>query len=99
VWTGISPAVEYFTKTKKGNSREMASLTFYSKKTTLNIRVGQQEGKWLKEMLEKLSVHNPKIYTLEEVKASYEQEGLEDFTLFWDNKPVNTLYKAGLLVL
>jgi hypothetical protein len=21
----------------------------------------------------------------------------EDFELFWDNKPVNTLYKAGLL--
>jgi hypothetical protein len=99
VWTGNPPAVEYFTKTKKGNSWPMASLTFQSKKTTLNIKVGQQEGKWLAEMLEKLSVYNPKMYTLEEVRASYEQEGLEDFPLFWDNKPVNTLYKMGLLVL
>jgi hypothetical protein len=61
--------------------------------------VGQQEGKWLSAMLEKLSIFNPKIYTLEEVRASYEQEGLEDFALFWDNKPVNTLYKMGLLLL
>ena len=26
-------------------------------------------------------------------------EGLEDFELFWDNKPINTLYKFGLLEL
>jgi hypothetical protein len=30
---------------------------------------------------------------------SYNAAGLEDFELFWDNKPVNTLYKAGLLML
>ena len=30
-------------------------------------------------------------------KEDYEKSGLEDFELFWDNKPVNTLYKAGLL--
>jgi hypothetical protein len=33
------------------------------------------------------------------VKADYENAGLEDFELFWDNKPVTTLYKAGLLQL
>jgi hypothetical protein len=34
---------------------------------------------------------------LQEVKEDYEAAGFEDFELFWDNKPVNTLYKAGLL--
>lgn len=99
VWIGNPPAIEYFTKTKKGNSWEMASLTFQSKKTTLNIKVGQNEGKWLAGILEKLSVFSNKMYTLQDVRESYEQEGLEDFPLFWDNKPVNTLYKMGLLVL
>lgn len=99
VWIGNPPAIEFFTKTKKGNSWEMASLTFYSKQTTLNIKVGQNEGRWLAAMLEKLSVCNAKMYTLQEVRESYEQEGFEDFPLFWDNKPVNTLYKMGLLVL
>jgi hypothetical protein len=33
------------------------------------------------------------------VKDSYEGAGLEDFELFWDNKPVNALYKFGLLTL
>jgi hypothetical protein len=54
---------------------------------------------WLAAMLEQLSVHSKKILTLNEVKASYETAGLGDFELFWDNKPVNTLYKAGLLQL
>lgn len=99
VWIGNPPAIEFFTKTKKGSSWEMASLTFHSKQTMLNIKVGQNEGKWLAGMLENLSVFNPKMYTLQEVRESYEQAGLEDFPLFWDNKPVNTLYKMGLLLL
>jgi radical SAM superfamily enzyme YgiQ (UPF0313 family) len=99
VWIGNTPALEFFTKTKKGNSWEMASLTFQSKQTSLNIKVGQAEGKWLAGMLEKLSVFNLKMHTLQEVREDYEQAGLNDFPLFWDNKPVSTLYKMGLLVL
>jgi hypothetical protein len=48
-------------------------------------------------MLEKLSVTNEKQYSLQEIKESYEAEGLEDFELFWDAKPVNQLYSSGLL--
>jgi hypothetical protein len=98
-WLGNAPAIELFTKTKKGNSWEMASLTFQSKKATLNIKVGQKEGLWLKALLDKVSILNQPTLTLQEVKEDYEQAGLEDFELFWDNKPVNTLYKAGLLIL
>ena len=35
--------------------------------------------------------------TLQEVKEDYEQNDWDDFELFWDNKPVSNLYKAGLL--
>lgn len=35
VWMGNNPATNFFTKSKKGNSWEMASLTFHSKKTVL----------------------------------------------------------------
>jgi hypothetical protein len=99
VWLGGTSVAETITKSKKGNQWELCSLTFETKKETLNIKTGLQPGLWLAAMLEKLSVSNPKIYTLQEVKAEYEAAGLEDFELFWDNKPVNTLYKAGLLQL
>lgn len=99
VWLGAQPAVEIFTKSKKGNQWEMISLTFQSRKETLNIKVGKEQGQWLSAMLQLLSLNNIKIYTLKEVKENYEGAGLDDFELFWDNKPVNTLYRIGLLQL
>ncbi|RAJ05156.1 hypothetical protein LX64_02310 [Chitinophaga skermanii] len=99
VYLGKTPTVETLTKSKKGNTWEVSSLTFQSKKEKYNISVGQPEGIWLAGMLEKLSVKNIKTYTLQEVKDSYEAAGLEDFELFWDNKPVNTLHRFGLLKL
>ena len=77
----------------------MSSLTFQSRRETINIKVDQRQGQWLFNMLEQLSVENIKTYTLQEVKENYETAGLQDFELFWDNKPVNTLYRIGLLQL
>lgn len=99
VWIGNPPTVSYFIKSKKGNSWPMASLTFHSKKTSLNIKLGEAEARWLVNLLEKIHLSNPKVYTLQEVRNSYEQEGMEDFPLFWENKPINTLYKMGLFTL
>jgi radical SAM superfamily enzyme YgiQ (UPF0313 family) len=99
VWLGKQPKVEHFTKSKKGNTWEMTSLTFQDRREKVSISVSQPQGKWLAEMLEKLSISNPKTLTLQEVKDSYAAAELEDFELFWDNKPVSTLYKFGLLKL
>ncbi len=99
VWLGHPPVVEYFTKSKKGNSWQMASITVESRKETFNIKVDEEQGKWLAETLNLLSVNNAQTYTLQEVKDSYEAAGLEDFELFWDNKPVSTMSRVGLLVL
>ncbi len=99
VWIGKPPKIEVVTKSKKGNTWELASLTFVGKQETVNIKVDKPQGIWLAEMLQKLSVENAKTYTALEVKESYEAAGLEDFELFWDNKPVNGLYKVGLLKL
>jgi hypothetical protein len=97
IWLGKEPAFEVVTKSKKGSTWELASLTFQSRKDTVNIKVDKEQGTWLAGMLPKLSVFNAKTYTLQELKEDYEAAGLEDFELFWDNKPVNTLYRIGLL--
>ncbi|MEP7318560.1 MAG: radical SAM protein [Panacibacter sp.] len=97
VWLGNNPVVEHFIKSKKGNQWQMVSLTFQSKRETVNIKTDELQGEWFAGMLEKLSVANLKTYTLQEVKESYEATGLEDFELFWDNKPISTMNKAGLL--
>jgi len=48
------------------------------------------------EWFQKHKMIDEREETLKEVKADYELAGLEHFELFWDNKPVNGLNKAGL---
>lgn len=98
IWLGGKPMADYFTKSKKGNSWEMMTLTFHDKKEIFTIQTNKNEGEWLLLMLEKISVSKNKIYTFQEIKSDFETH-LEDFELFWYSKPMNTLRKFGLLVL
>jgi hypothetical protein len=98
VWLGGKPFVEYFTKSKKGNSWDMMTLTFHDKKESFSVQINKKEGEWLVEILTKIAVSNTKIYNYQEVKADFESH-LEDFELFWYSKPVKTLREFGLLVL
>ena len=99
IWLGNQPTNENITKSKKGSTWEMSSLTFEGKRDTVNIKVSQPHGEWFCNILKLISVNNIKTHSLQEVKTNYEAAGLEDFELFWDNKPINTLYKIGLLQL
>lgn len=73
------------------------NITFQTKKAAHTIQVEPAKGLWLMALLPQLSISNTKSLTLQQIKLDYENAGLEDFELFWDNKPINTLYKAGLL--
>jgi hypothetical protein len=88
---------ERITKSKKGNQWTVMQLGFVSKKQTLTIQVDEQKGAWLLETLPKLSPYQDALMTLGSLKSDYEKAGLEDFELFWDNKPISQLYKIGLL--
>lgn len=98
VWLGGKPFIEHFTKSKKGNSWQLMTLTFHDKKESFSIQTSKNEGEWLVKILEKISVSNAKIYAFQEIKADFESN-LEDFELFWYSKPIKTLKEFGLLVL
>ena len=97
IFLGTVLKTEVIAKSKKGNHWELLQVTFAAKKENISIQVDKEKGEWLATLLPKLSVHNEKLMTLQEIQSDYEQQGLEDFELFWDNKPVSTLYKVGLL--
>lgn len=97
LWLGKKPVSAYYTKSKKGNQWEMAALTFINKQGTLTININQEHGKWLIAILEKIALHPARTLLLLDIKNDYKAAGLEDFELFWDNKPINTLHKFGLL--
>ncbi|MEJ7610666.1 MAG: radical SAM protein [Ferruginibacter sp.] len=96
---GNPPSCEYFTQSKKGNTREMATLSFTNKRNIQQVQMEKVKADWLMPMLSELAIRNQKQYTLQEVREHYEAAGLEDFEMFWDSKPVNTLYSSGLLTI
>ena len=98
IWLGGKPTLDIFTKSKKGNSWEMATLTFHHKKETFSIQTNKYEAEWLVHILEKISVTNDNVFTFQEVKADFENT-IEHFELFWYSKPMDTLRDFGLLVL
>jgi radical SAM superfamily enzyme YgiQ (UPF0313 family) len=95
VWLGKKPLVAY-SSSKKG---DIATLNFHNKREEFSIKTNKIQGDWLAEILGLISPRNKKIYTFQEVQNHYENAGLQDFELFWYNKPVNTLGEYGLLVL
>jgi hypothetical protein len=97
IWIGESPSSSSFTKSKKGSSWEIQTLTFYDKKENFSVQLPKQEGEWLIETLEKIKVSNPKICSFQEIKADFETY-FENFELFWYSKPMLTLRSCGLLV-
>lgn len=98
VWLGGKPFVEAFTKSKKGRTWNMMSLTFHDKKESFSIQTSAQKGEWLQQLLERISVSQTKVYTFQEIKSDFELT-LADFELFWFSKPIKTLRDYGLLVL
>jgi len=99
VWLGKLSHHEHFVQSKKGNQREMISLHFDTRKQSLSLQFPKEQGEWLSNTLSQISIKNPKIYTLQELRESFEAKGFDDFELFWFNKPVSMMNKLGLLKL
>ncbi len=97
IFLGALSHSELVTKSKKGNQWTVLQLAFISKKEKLTIQVDEQKGNWLLSVLPRLTIQQQTLMTLGELKSDFEKTGLEDFELFWDNKPVSQLYKVGLL--
>jgi hypothetical protein len=99
VWVGGKPSAELFTKSKKGNSWEMMKLTFHDKRETFDITVDKDKGEWLQLFLDKVAVTADKRSNFNEIKTDFENNGFDDFELFWYSKPMQTLRESNLLVL
>ncbi len=96
VWLGTAGEPAFYVKSKGGNSREMMDLPVFGPQETVTISLPAPQGRWLLHKLPELAALEQPV-TRQQLVDSYAAEGLEEFDLFWDNKPVNTLYQLGLL--
>jgi hypothetical protein len=99
VWLGLPPTLSTITKSKKGATWELAQLTFRGQAKDITIQVTPEKGAWLAQLLSELSNQPYNRTTVADIMHGYETQGWDDFELFWHNKPINTLYKVGLLTL
>jgi hypothetical protein len=97
IWLGVMPNSTLVQRSKKGNKWEEMNLQFQTHKSELNINIEPTKGAWLLQLLPLLSIANGNGLTIANIKESYANAGLDGFELFWDNKPMTGLYKAGLL--
>ena len=97
IWTGLMPTTTIVQRAKKGSKWAEMNLRFETNKNTISIQVDPDKGKWFMQLLSTIHVDASNGMPLADIKTNYVASGLEDFDLFWDNKPINTLHKAGLL--
>ena len=95
IWIGNLPIVDYFTKSKKGHTWEMAKLSFHFKTETLEISLEKDQANWLLKTIKLLSDHP---ILLKNVKLDFESQ-FEDFELFWFSKQISLLRNSGLFVI
>lgn len=97
VFPGPIPEHEILLQQKKGRSRELLQLTFFTTAKTIRVSLTRPQGEWLLGWLPALApVATP--VTFGALKQDYEEKGLEDFDLFWFNKPMQQCGEWGLLV-
>jgi hypothetical protein len=97
IWLGVKPTSIVIQRSKKGSKWEEMSLQFQTNKNSFSISVDVAKGNWLLKLLPQLNIACANGLSFAEIKHSYTEAGLLDFELFWDNKPITGLYKAGLL--
>ncbi len=97
IWMGVTPSTSIQQKAKKGNKWEEMSMHFHTNKTEVVISVDPEKGNWLLQLLPLLSIEKTNGLSYAQIKENYLSAGLEGFELFWDNKPITSLYKVGLL--
>lgn len=90
IWLEALPTVRV---AKKGQ----VELTFHSKDSRLQVKMLQEKGEWIQEILPRLKLIEESPCTLKELKLQYEME-FEDFELFWFSKSLERIKQFGLAV-
>ncbi len=98
LWLGNEPTFNEFTKSKKGQTRELLEMTFHTTTDTFSVVTGKDEGIWFVNQLKSLTQESEILPTFAQLQTDFETT-MDDFELFWYSKPIGVLRKNGLLVL
>ncbi len=98
IWLGQLSPYSLRVQSKKGMSRELIEFTIRYKGRKIEISLLKDAGLWLYKKL--YAIQGGKTNTLlSDWMKDYADQGLEDFDLFWFNKPMSQLYRFGLMAI
>ena len=97
-WLGNQPIISIQTKIKRGQQYKNAQLQFHDLTQSFSIQLPEEEGIWLAALLLKCSAAQRQKIKFGEIQKEYEQQ-FENFELFWQSKPIQTLQSVGLVCL
>jgi hypothetical protein len=96
VWLGPAPSLEVF---EMENGVEMAELVFFSrKKEDWALALPRPLGEWLAGAMQKMTTEAPTPYSLQQLRADYEQAGLGGFDGFLQSEVWEVLRKDELIM-
>jgi len=98
LWLGSMPLVSEYSKTKRGETRQLLNMIFHDKTESVEITLEKERGAWFLNALDKLTIGAEKQMTFSQLKDDFEMY-FEDFELFWFSKPIQLVRNHGLLVL
>lgn len=99
VWIGSQPSASSYTKTKKGKAIEMLALTISNKTEDVIVKVNADVGNWLLHILPKLDASQSDVNTFGAISDDFEQNGLGEFSVWWESHAAQVLQTNGLLIL
>ncbi len=97
IFTSSKPLVEFYTKSKKGSTWEMATLTYHEKTNVFSINLEKDKAIWLIETIDEISIYSDKQLIFNQLKAKFELN-FDNFELFWYSKPIQTLKENGVIL-
>ncbi|MFD2036068.1 B12-binding domain-containing radical SAM protein [Belliella marina] len=99
IWLGNRASLKRTSYNKKGKIVEGVALAVENKAQAIEIKVNQQEGKWLMAVLEEVRLKTgKKEMTFAQFEESYEKAGLGKIELLIQGKLWASLLEAGLVL-
>lgn len=98
LWLATQPSIEYYTKSKKGQTFEKAKITCHSKNDYLEIESDREVGEWLTRFIDQLQQAPKGFLSYSQMQNSFEQETKQDFLPFIYTKAFEKLRDFGLLI-
>jgi hypothetical protein len=98
LWLGSLPQVQYYTENKKGKTRLMALITFYNKTEDIEIKLAEEQAKWLIPFFPDLLPECTKPILLKELMQSFPASASHTFESFTSQAAWKTLRENGLVL-